>query len=158
MQNSSPTQLTQIFNVLNDNNQMMEDPHKGSYMAEDELTPCVIFQTVVQNDTANRDDENTNPSSLIVNEHADLSPCATTEQPYTTTHDHYSLDQNQVSSVQPVVVPSPTVTRKSSKHAKLLIWHTDYVLTKQKTRSGNCSYSIANVVYYHNISPAYRSY
>ncbi|KAK6804246.1 hypothetical protein RDI58_002030 [Solanum bulbocastanum] len=33
MQNSSPTQLNQIFNVLNESNKMMEDLHKGAYMA-----------------------------------------------------------------------------------------------------------------------------
>ncbi|KAG5623463.1 hypothetical protein H5410_008681 [Solanum commersonii] len=104
MQNSSSTQLTQIFNVLNENNQMMENPHKGFYMAEDELIPCVVFQPVVQNGIANRDAENTGPSSLIVNEHVDLSSCATTDQ--------YSPDQNQVSSTQPAAVPSPTLNQE----------------------------------------------
>jgi len=50
------------------------------------------------------------------------------------------------------------VTRRSNRPAKPHIWHTDYILTKKKTTSGDCSHSIANVVDYHSISPAYRSY
>uniref|UniRef100_M1DAA2 Integrase core domain containing protein n=1 Tax=Solanum tuberosum TaxID=4113 RepID=M1DAA2_SOLTU len=177
MKNSSPTQLNQIFNVLNENNKIIENSQKSACMAgldeaneleptmfthtDDGLTPCVVFRNMVQtdqhgvDDTADHDSFITTAPSIETHTHANYSQNQITSvQPAPTQID--SQDQNQVPLVQSI--PNHiVVTRRSNRPAKPPIWHTDYILTKKKTTSGDCSHSIANVVDYHSISPAYRS-
>lgn len=124
---------------------LVEVEHYGPLISshtEDALTPCVIFKPGVQNVNETREDKYEDPSSLKDNEHGNFSPCTSIDQPHTETHTHddHSQAQNEASSVQPDLVDGipPIVARRSTRHAKPSIWHTDYILTKLKTTSGNC--------------------
>ncbi|KAG5587509.1 hypothetical protein H5410_047943, partial [Solanum commersonii] len=142
LNNTSPEQLNQIFNMLKrDNNNM--DPQKSVNMAE--LTPCVVIRSA---------------TPIIVTEDATISASSSGHSHRDPNNTQLSDNVASVTSQDPELsVQTPTVvTRRSSRSAKPPIWHTNYVLTKKNTTAGSCSYSISDVVDYQRISPTYKSF
>ncbi|KAG5613505.1 hypothetical protein H5410_024786, partial [Solanum commersonii] len=86
MKNSSPTQLNQIFNVLNENNKIMENSQKSACMAGlddlNELEPTMFTHTAFGLTKLT-------PRVVFVN------------TPSIETHTHADYSQNQITSVQP---------------------------------------------------------
>ncbi|XP_049396254.1 uncharacterized protein LOC125860353 [Solanum stenotomum] len=112
-----------------------------SRMEDCELTPCVVFRNTVD-------------GPATVTQHAVVTDSSC--------HGSAIESQDQVplvSSPEPSILTTqlPVATRRSNRLAKPLIWHTNYILSKNKA-AGYCSYPITYVLDYQSITSAYRSF
>ncbi|KAG5617087.1 hypothetical protein H5410_016911, partial [Solanum commersonii] len=181
MHDSSPEQLHQMIDTIKKHKNIMDTPSNVNMAGTSHSLKWII-------DTGETDHMINNPNylhvktkvggvgkvQLLTGDLATVShvgnlqlsendvikqPNIITDPPYPVLDTETVSSDTEVEVISYVVSPQlPDVIRKSNRLVKPLLWHIDYVMSKQKKSASACLYFIADAVDYQSITPAYKSF